>query len=103
MGSFGSWDQFFDGLICLMESVCLGPKLIPLSCNYKPLNWLYVEGITQKKKMKDKASCVMDWDNTPLFRKKSPVIKIYFPGNEFRIIFFFILVQLWVVMFLKVQ
>ena len=22
------------------------------------------------------------WDNTPLFRKKSPVIKIYFPGND---------------------
>jgi hypothetical protein len=23
-----------------------------------------------------------EWDNTPLFRKKSPVIKIYFPGND---------------------
>jgi hypothetical protein len=25
---------------------------------------------------------VLLWDNTPLFRKKSPVIKIYFPGND---------------------
>ncbi len=25
---------------------------------------------------------IIQWDNTPLFRKKSPVIKIYFPGND---------------------
>ena len=52
MGSFGYWDQFFygiqglfgistvsqqkcvlvNGVIRLLESVCLGPKVIPLSC-----------------------------------------------------------------------
>jgi hypothetical protein len=60
MGSFGQWDQFFygilglfglskvcqakcvsvNGIIRLMESVCLDPKVIPLSGTHTVVNTL---------------------------------------------------------------